>query len=408
MKYNRFNNIDFSDYFIWTICYSWLIIDSVNGYFWNLGVSLPISQGIKSLLLIVLSYKFLHNKNFLFNFLLFLFLLAILFISSGIYYYPFLGTLQHLSKLLLTICLFIYFRNCILTWKNDSFEYKAFLVFKIGIIVLYANIFLGLLGIGFNTYSYGEFGYKGFFASGNELGGLAVVLVPVLLYWAYFSLSRFYYLIVTFLSIAFGFVLGTKAVIIIVIFFSCFIPYIYNENKNKLFYLLLGISFALLLIVNSIFYLIDSYEIPPSLLYKFDKGGLMLILLSARDQFVMEQWNVFSSSPIFQRLFGIGAEVGNVDTVEMDFCDILFYYGFIGLLIILVSLISLFRLIKENLRNNELVRVIKMSDIIMLLMAALAGHILFSSTAGLYIALFNSLIFSNKTYPLIYNKLIKK
>lgn len=392
-----------SDKFIWFICFYWLLIDSINGFFWNENIIIPLSQAIKTFLLGTVIYKLLRNKIVAISLFLLLLYFNINYISSAFVDYPVTGTIQHLSKMLLTILLFIYFKKCMINWPYSIFEEYAYKVFKYGVIILFANVFLGLFGIGYHTYVTGDYGYKGFFSSGNEMGGLVVVLVPVLLYWAYFSVSRWKYIMTTIICIIFGFLLSTKSVILIVVFFSVYIPFAYNDNrriKRKI------IVISLILVVLGAYVVIEHFDRSSSnfmveLFFRYDKGGLLYLLLSARNEFVLDQFEIFNLSPVYQHLLGMGCKSGNIDTVEMDYFDILFYYGYIGLFIMIVLTIALFRLLSIYKSNNKFIKTIRMSDIIMVLMATIAGHILFSSTAGLYIALINSFIFSTKEYPLI-------
>lgn len=396
-------NIDYSDKIIWVGCYIWLILDSINGYFWNAGFQLPISQMIKSILLLFVSYKVLKNRVIAISLSIVIIILNFNYISSAFYNYPFVGTIQHLSKLLLTILLFVYFKQCIEKWLYTCFEKRAKLVFKIGIIVLFVNVYMGLLGIGYHTYSTGEYGYKGFFSSGNEMGGLVVTLIPVLLYWAYFSLTKKQYLLCTIASLLFGILLATKSVIIIVVFFCVYVPYAYSNNKKRKRKIVISSIILLICALYVVFKKLDreSTNFLIEFFYRYDKGGILYLLLSARNEFVLEQYDIFIHSPFYQQLLGMGSKIGNIDTVEMDYFDVFFYYGYIGLFIMIILTIMLFHIIKKNKINNKFTRVIKMSDTLMIIMAAVAGHILFSSTAGLYIALINSFLFTKKEYPLI-------
>lgn len=399
---NNFN-ITNSDKIIWAGCYIWLILDSINGYFWNSGLQLPISQMIKSLLLLFVIYKLFSNRTVALSLVIVVIALNLNYISSAFYDYPFIGTIQHLSKILLTILLFIYFKQCIERWPYYEFEKRAKLVFKLGILVLFVNVYMGLLGLGYHTYSTGEYGYKGFFSSGNEMGGLVVALIPVLLYWAYFSLPKKQYMVCTIITLMFGVLLATKSVILVDVFFCIYIPYAFNKNKNKKRRLVFLSIIAIIIAGYIVFHRMDrdSTNFLIEFFYRYDKGGLLYLLLSARNEFVLEQFDIFTNTPFYQHLLGMGSKIGNIDTVEMDYFDIFFYYGYVGLAIMILLTIKLFHLVKKNKYNNKFIRVIKMSDILMITMAAVAGHILFSSTAGLYIALINSFLFSKKEYPLI-------
>lgn len=401
--------VGYADKIIWFVCSFWLLIDSINGYFWNAGIAISISQPIKMVLLIAVIYKLMKNKKIAISLIGLVLLLNLNLISSAVFTYPFFGTIQHLTKVLLTILLFVYFKYCITHWPYKYFENKAFKVFKYGIIVLFANVFLGLFDIGYHTYVTGGYGYKGFFSSGNEMGGLVVVLVPVLLYWTYYSLSLSKYLLCTLLCVLFGILLATKSVILIVVFFCLYIPFAFNPNKKTKGKIICVGLMLISIAIYAVFNYIDSSSINffVELFYRYDKGGLLYLLLSARNEFVLEQYDIFSSVPLYQQILGMGCKAGNIDTVEMDYFDILFYYGYFGLIVAILITIKLFQMVNNAKGRNRFIKVIKMSDILMIIMAAVAGHILFSSTAGLYIALMNAFLFTAKPYPLINRDVVR-
>lgn len=406
---NDYVKIGYSDKLIWFVCFYWLLIDSINGYFWNAKIAIAISQPIKMVLLAIVIYKLIANKQIALALIGLVFIFNLNFISSAFLNYPLTGTIQHLSKLLLTILLFVYFKYCITHWPYDIFEKRAIKVFKLGIIVLFSNVFLGLFGIGYHTYVTGEYGYKGFFASGNEMGGLVVVLIPVLLYWMYFSRTLSKYVFCTLLCILFAILLATKSVILIVAFFCIYIPFIFTPNKKTKRKIICGGILLITIAVYIFFNHLDrgATNFMVEFFYRYDKGGLLYLLLSSRNEFVMEQYKIFSSAPFYQQIFGMGCKVGNVDTVEMDFFDILFYYGYFGLMVTILITIKLFQVVNKARGRNRFINVIRMSDTLMIIMATIAGHILFSSTAGLYIALINAFLFTSEPYPLINRCLVR-
>ncbi len=390
------------DFIIWQICYYWLIIDTFTGYFLNAGVQMPFSQLIKSSLLVCLILRLIHNRKIALLIASIIILFTIIYISSAFIYYPFSGTLTHFSKLLLTILLFVYFKREIIQDDQDKFQRKALKIFKIGLIVLFINAYIGLLGLGYHTYERDQYGYKGYIYSGNEIGGLIVVMVPVLLYYCFFKFNKKIYIFAAIVSLIFGLLVSTKAGILIIIISIFGIPYIYSNPKIRKKIALSSIIFlciGIYLIANIID--ISSSNFLEQIFYRYNTGGLILVLLSARNDFVSIQYQLFEAAPMFQKIFGIGIGTKGLITVEMDYFDALFYYGYFGLCIMFVITFLLFKSIKTNYNNNRMIPTILLSDILMVLMATIAGHIIFSSMAGLYIALLNSLIYSRKKYPLI-------
>ena len=172
------------------------------------------------------------------------------------------------------------------------------------------------------------------------------------------------------------------------------ILYYKAKYKKAIIGLTIAAAFYFIFIFNLDNFLSGDAAYLQKAIYAYNKGGLIELLLSSRQTFVEQRMSIFFNAPFFDQLFGIG---GN-RTVEMDFFDVLLNMGYTGILIYFSSWIYLFLKLKQNKKNNNLIKIIFASDTILLGMSTFAGHIYFSSTAGLFIATLNALMFYKQSY----------
>ena len=81
--------------------------------------------------------------------------------------------------------------------------------------------------------------------------------------------------------------------------------------------------------------------------------------------------------------------------VERDHLDFLLIFGYLGLIVI-VSFYSYLLVIAIKFRhNNPLVKVIIFSDLLVISIGYIAGHVWYTAMSSVYIALLNALAFIN-------------
>lgn len=375
------------DYLIWNMFLYWLVIDCITGYFLNSGLTLPISQVYKLFLTIILIFRIVKQNNGLQISLIIIYVI-IYFIHISLINENVPSSLIHISKIFLTFLIYVYLSKAVLIYKRDTIILRSYTILNTSFYLISINILLGLIGIGFNTYPDEGIGYKGFFFAGNEIGGLFAVLIPFKLYNTYKQSNIYAYLLSCAFCALLAILLGTKSVILVTIITCFMIPWIYGNSIRKLRIVVILILICLItlpMIIN----LISSQDIDllVRMTYSYNKGGVSSLLLSSRDEFWILKREEFFNSNIWSQLFGLG---GN-RTVEMDQFDALLNYGYVGL--ILIYLFYSFMFIKSwnQLNNNTYTKVINLSNIMLLGMSIIAGHILFSSMAGMYICLNNNL-----------------
>ena len=386
---------------IWNMLLYWLIVDSFNGFFLNNGIPLPLSQLYKLILLIFLLGKLIKRNKGIVISCLFIYIL-VFYIHIIIIGESYIDSLLHLSKLLLTILIYIFLRTDFKIFHFYNRINRANNILKVSFIVVSINILLGLAGIGFHTYPDEQIGYKGFFFAGNEIGGLMAVLIPYFLYKVFLNYKFVKYLIACIFCVIISILLGTKSVIIISVL-TCFaIPWIYGGKKVR-FRIILLFSLILFMSIPYIISLINSqeFDLLVRLSYSYNKGGLSSLIFSSRDEFWELKKIEFLTSDLITKFFGLG---GN-RTVEMDHFDTLLNYGYLGVILVYTFYLYIFYKTWKERNVNTYSKVVVYSNLLLLSMSFIAGHILFSSMAGMFISLNNnlSIISRNNLYSVSFN-----
>lgn len=293
------------------------------------------------------------------------------------------GGTTHLSTLLKTLlpiaCIETYL---ILSKRNSGTDDYAARLFRAW-STLFPVCFLAplLFGMGFDTHSAGGAGYKGLFFSQND----ACFALVVLYAYAMFKLSK-----------------NPSA------------PGVLRASLLAICILLLGLKsgYIFLVLLTSFFLATaESFSLQKKILSALSMFGIFLlicILFSDEIQQIVQRWwylfnlfgdyaSFFSSGRIDRipaaasylsahyegiawLLFGSGfayaPALNGYLIIEMDFADILFQYGIAGLAFFLIYYGSIcFRALKANTSENYLV----ISFFIAMVMAALAGHVLFNA-----------------------------
>ncbi|MEY8214007.1 MAG: O-antigen ligase family protein, partial [Colwellia sp.] len=297
----------------------YLLIDTFNGFLiLRIGLDLKLSVVYKSLILFLIVLS-LINQNLryiigglsLFTILLFGEIVSIMLgDTTGD---KLLFTAQHIFKLLTPLILFIYLRNLIIA--SPLFIHKVLRILKINCAVYLLNIFIGILGFGFSTYggdvSDTSIGVKGFFYAGNEVSMLMVVFSAFIL-GKYYRVSKKLYLFWALVWIIVGFAVSTKTAMAANLILVVFIPIVIERTSlidmsSKKFYLFASFLSCFFI---SIFMLVNSFiqsNIYGRLSYVFEKQGVVGLILSGRDQFLIDLMNLFFyKDSIFNLIFGNG------------------------------------------------------------------------------------------------------
>lgn len=377
---------NFSNTLICKLCAIWLIVDSVNGFFMNIGMMLPISQSYKLLVLLLMIYICIHRKIGIASVMLLFFYIAVLFLHLSFINEDASSTFIHLSKFVTTIFSFLYFRDILFTNPDKSFS-LIYYIFKLNFAILIMNILLGLIGVGYYTYPTEKLGFKGFFYAGNELAGIISIFFPFFLFIVFYKKTKLMYLVFALFLVFVSALIGTKSALLISVISSFTIPYMYGSQKERR---IVTVTLIFIFVIVSFFLAHEEIEMIDRMIFFYEKGGLAYLLLSSRDEYWIERSREFFEGSFGVQLLGLG---GN-RTIEMDPFDTLVNYGYLGVMIV-YSVIFFFIYRSFKCRNQIIFgKVIFFSNILILLISTLAGHIYYSAMSSLFIAVLNSLTYS--------------
>lgn len=375
------------NYLFYFIAFSFILfpfIDSINGYLilsglqseGSAGTFGQLSKGFFALVGLIFIRR-LRQFNLIILLVAYVFILEFVVLNLHQSFSFFAIGISHSLKL--TFPLVLYF-----LLNEACREYGANSIVEIFVLsgLCYSVILLiaYLMGVGFNTYDEGAFGFKGPFASGN---GLSLFLGGISLISLYYSnvLKNNFYLLVSFLIVASSLIVGTKGSIIFLIAYSL------------LFLMGVGKKYAILVLISSlIFFLYFNEKIFEIFNIVFDvivvrfnaSDSILEFLASSRDGYVADAFGGLKLDNLFilRLIFGMGAivsfmdptKVTEFDTLETDFFDVFFFYGVFGLFLYIFFFISAIYMIFRC--GNYFVGCI---FVLVFSYSALAGHVLFNS-----------------------------
>lgn len=277
---------------------------------------------------------------------------------------------------------------------------------KDGIGISYATLFTTLflyllfifipllLGGGFATYEVAKVGTLGYYNSANEISGIISILTPIVFLILIKSrklLPKIFFVLIYLIIIL---TIGTKtpllSLLITVGLIFIFLLYIFIKEKK---YKKIVLSF--LFIISSLLVLISI--IPRTNFYKNitihldylkidnitdilkDEKLLDHFIFSERITFYSERKNTYNESNIYQKLFGIGYLNNNKEAklIEMDYFDIYFNHGLIGLIIFLA--VPLYILVKFSMQKrvyNMEMYILNISFLLIVFLSFQTGHII--------------------------------
>ncbi len=383
----KLNSFSIIDCLLWGMVLIWLIVDTVTGFLFSYGANISFSQLFKLLLLALVIVRLFKYKTAFLSFYLLLLYITWYFLHLSLINVDFVPPMISLSKFLSLLFLYVYFRICIFNFPLKTTFYVRN-VMVIAWLVVAFNVIIGLMGYGLPSYGEdAEMGVKGFFYAANELGGIMAVLVPFMAYFIQVRLSGLKALLAYAIIILIGVSIGTKSCILVTLLSVIIVPILYMSLANRL-----KLLFCLAIIMIVAFpFLVNVFEdlsigALDRWTYYYDTGGMDKLVYSGRDELWRLKKEIFSNSDLFTQLFGMGIE-GKV--VERDHLDSILMFGYCGFFLIVSFFLYLLIVAFRYRHNNSLVKVVIFSDLLILGIGYMAGHVWFSGMASVYIALFN-------------------
>lgn len=393
-----------------------LLVDSVNGVVLNINPDLALtpSQAYKMILvtLFMIRIMTLSLPSTIYSFVL-ISCFAITIIYNFLLHDTGGGLMQDLVISFKTLSIplaFLYFKH--IAKRLPGFTDWAFQRFVvINFVVLGLNLFAGQLGYGYIQYEQASVGTSGFLYAGNEISVVLVVLATVIFYLIWRKKQSFYILF-GILSLYFAILLVTKVAMLGILLVMTLIPLL--SERDRLF------TLTKLKLNHFTFFTILSPLVLGMIVYGIFETGLMAkmtrsymekqdfiqFILSSRDILLHRAMEVYSEAyNAFDYIFGMGktrfTEImmayhqKEISTVEIDFFDILLYFGVVGVVLIFSFWFYLVvtSFVKTMTSPNFYAPAIFLIDILLLLISSTAGHVMHSGTAAIFIGFTNGMIF---------------
>ncbi len=421
-------------------------IDLITSLFTNL-TDFPVSLGmiVKGFTVIfVIVYLFMFTKSKYKKISLSYLLLLLVFILVYFILKPDIWNINLILSEIVNIFRYMYFPIMLVGLINLSydFEFDSKIIKK---ILFYNCITYTLLllipyftGTGFSSYgSEHIYGEKGWFYAANEIGVIAILLIPSILFLLDNSKRwKSFIIFPILLSIS---IIGTKVsyfgMIIIVIL--TVMKFLFDEGKkciilSILVLIFLAIACSMSPTVSNFNRLISNSEkienninednnlitekpgsngnINPGNIQdsttKEDNNtvrNFLNTILSGRYDFFIKNYNVYKKSGMSNILFGLGfSDRENLDytfdrkLIEIDFLDVLIHYGLVGFIIYFLPLIYFIYKIIINFKHIKVDTVYYILILVLgLSISCLAGHVLSAPSVSIYIILIALIIKSN-------------
>ncbi|MDD4864129.1 MAG: O-antigen ligase family protein [Alishewanella agri] len=387
-------------------------IDWLNGALrYLLPHSVPVSAAFKALLFALLFWRGwqLCRREVQLPLLLMLLMLPGPLYIKWLTGHPYLvADLQLIAKAGAMLLAFAYFSVQAQQRGSDFLRWVDFLMLGAFALVL-VNAALGLAGYGGTAYqpmdevSQKFLGVKGFFISTNELSALLLVLSGWL-FCRSWQLCRWAYPLLGMAAIFIAALLLTKTGLFGILLLLAGIPLLLLRGEQwraaKIYLLgilgiLLVLTVVLLLNWRQLLQVIGLYD---KLMFAYEQRGLAGILLSSRDFYLQRNFTLVAEQyPHWLQLFGVGQ--GGVKLwlkkyfIELDFFDLLLFYGLAGAMLFALSFVRLFKALFSRLTQSPLVKPLLLLNVILFTVAMLAGHVLTSGMLWLPWALVNAAIF---------------
>ncbi|WP_052952074.1 O-antigen ligase family protein [Paraclostridium benzoelyticum] len=411
-KYNVYRNL-----FFFTLAYL-AIIDSFNGFLIK-NYDISISSIYRAIMLtIFFYYANKGNKSYrnIYIYVVFIYMLIIGLINT-IRFDEILGIKSEIigiSKFLFIVVLIESFRNCVRNRDEGLKLIEKIINYN---LILFPSFLIipMILNLGSNVYA-GGLGSKGFFYSNNELSIVVSILFIFAIDKLYnnFSLKNLSILLLVGISLL---SIGSKTGMIIPMIISIIYlikSFIDKENRQKFRnFMIIAILGSLIILIFICPNLISEFINRQLYLYSIDGGSILYAILSGRNEFlsIIYVYFVESNHKIMTLIFGYGEYVKNriiasglsseynpgvLKSIEMDFFDIVFGYGIIGVILVygyfIEAFIKNYSLKKERFKYT-------IAFISIMFLGFLSGHIFYSAMSGSMLAIVTcGLVFSNPNY----------
>lgn len=390
-----FRQVSPLDKLILLLCSCYLLVDACNGFLLNqFGTSFGLSALYKvlmlALMLICLSLR--TGKAFLLFPALFVLLLPGAFYSWLELGGSLAADLGLILKLISPLIAFYYLLS--LAQLDKDFALKSLhKVFVVNYLIVLVNFIFGALGYGYTSYlpqqhlTQVDLGSKGFFNAANELSVVLLVLSAWLLQY-YWRQQKLIFLAVAASSVWCASLMLTKTGLlgtVILVLLIPLMPALIRSNWSRLVLAMLCVVATGAVLIWQAPVLLSELGLAEKLQHIYQQQGLLGVLLSNRDKYAAEIWQLVSFYySDAHRIFGVGL-IGVSEHLwkywaESDPFDLFVFYGVAGLMFFLWIFTGF---IAQNLKlcrlfASDLAATLVLLNLLLFLVSCIAGHVISS------------------------------
>jgi hypothetical protein len=400
-----------------------IFVDIINGWLISqAGLYIPLSQTFKGLLFLFFVFCLFYPRCDLIKVAMFI-MFSIVFLSplltvrlSGINSESnFSGDIAYLLKVLIFPLAYFGLSNIS---NTKLFPSQGGMIKLNNVIyyVIFTSLLLSLFGYGetqYGTNSDGvEYGFKGYFLSGNELSSLYVLSYASCLFSSIYYRSRFLGFSLKVLSgLVVAILLATKTALLSFVIVTLSIPICarvyYRKNpdlnvrkltrsylRNMIFLTVCLAGFAVSVLSERIYLTIERFE------YFYQRHGdswLGFLLSGREERYSLLSKLYFDNMTLLDKMFGIGREhyvnfffgSENRFSAEMDLIDSVISHGLFGtILLYSFWIMSVYKIYKSfSSRDYELAVPTLIIVSLLFINSFIAGHVMASSMVCIYLAL---------------------
>lgn len=340
----------------------------------SIGSSLGLSVGYKLVFIFLCFFVLINANRQAAKIVTTIFLIICLYLILYLFFYGEKYFSFQFFEVFKLFSLFIVAYGLIESYKVAKFSDKAIRYFYIITIVVFsANVSLGFFGVGFM--SYGTYGFKGFFYSGNSMSGIVAIISVYVLNRTYKVNKRMY--IASFLLLLYlAYLIGTKSGILSVLIAAFILP-LQRLNVKKFAIIILGVlTFITFIYLN--LNQIQNSDIFNRLQFMYERGGLLTLILSGRDEFFNILIQEYIKSDVFGFLLGLDRNISESlehAITEMDVSDIIIFMGIPITVCYVICMFLLFNMLKRNM-DRDIFYEISVTSILLIFIGLISGHVL--------------------------------
>lgn len=394
------------------------LVDTANGFFIAVGLAIPIGQVYRVCFVLYIGFEILTHQIlktiftilvgiFITGNIILMLLQAIILQNSANWI---VSDLNSLIKYFLWILIpyFCYQRSQELAEVNLSHFFKIINgAFILCLLIPY------VLGQGTYTYTASAAGFKGFFYAQNDLSCVFIVLISLACAELLQSIkNRWNWETLISLFIFFGdliciLLIGMKTGIVYegLILVYLIISLIFSKNyysvENRGITIIGCLLFLLVMAFRGLGVatkMLSQTWVRLTYFYHLYNGDLIRLITSSRSEYLKASFEKFTADrySIFVLLCGQGPtyrveNFGRLGLSEMDFFDLFFNYGIIGIILFLIVIIFLLR---EAFKRKNF-SIYSFCFIVVLVYSFFAGHVLYSAISATIFGLIIGSVYLN-------------